>query len=292
MDCSKAEELFVPFLLGALESPEREELSDHIETCPNCSNELQLDGETVAQFAYAVPQLEVPSGIKENLLARVDADLRPSLIKTATKRFQQVWSITERTLFAQTARAVASVLLLGIIFGGVWFNAKISHMSKENQELAERIKAVAEENQGLNGQLEEMTARESQVIDMVKDQRLLTYEVIRLSAAPGTSVNTLSGTGWTAEARGVMVVSRTGREALLLAINLPPLPADKVYQVWLIKDGQRHNSGLFHVDSTGYGQTVIIPYGSITEFEAIQITVEPSGGSIDPTGTSVMNGDL
>ena len=50
--------------------------------------------------------------------------------------------------------------------------------------------------------------------------------------------------------------------------------------------------GLFNVDSTGYGQTVIIPYGSIAEFEAIQITVEPSGGSIDPTGTSVMNGDL
>ena len=98
MDCSKAEELFVPYLLGALESPEREELSDHIETCPNCSNELQLDGETVAQFAYAVPQLEVPSEIKENLLARVDADLRPSLIKTASKRFRKVWSITERTL--------------------------------------------------------------------------------------------------------------------------------------------------------------------------------------------------
>lgn len=292
MDCSKAEELFVPYILGALESPEREELSDHIEICPNCSKELQLDGETVAQFAFAVPQMEPPQQVKENLLAKIDADLHPTLIQRTYTRFRQAWSITERTFFAQTARAVASVLLLGIIFGGVWFNAKISHMSKENQELTEQIKAVAEENQGLSGQLEEMTARESQVIDVAKNQRLLTYEALRWSIAQGTSVNTLSGTGWTAEARGMIVASRTGKEALLLAINLPPLPSSKVYQIWLLKDGQRHSGGLFHVDSTGYGQTVIIPYGSIAQFEAIQITIEPSGGSTGPTGTSVMNGDL
>jgi len=46
------------------------------------------------------------------------------------------------------------------------------------------------------------------------------------------------------------------------------------------------------VDSTGYGQTVIIPVAPFWEFEVAGITIEPAGGSIDPTGVNVLKGDL
>ena len=75
-------------------------------------------------------------------------------------------------------------------------------------------------------------------------------------------------------------------------MNLRPLPPDRVYQVWLVKDGRRYNGGYFTVDSSGYGQTLIFPYASIAEFEGIGITIEPIGGSSGPTGISVLKGDL
>ena len=53
-----------------------------------------------------------------------------------------------------------------------------------------------------------------------------------------------------------------------------------------------HSAGWFTVDSTGYGQTVIIPVAPFWEFDAAGITIEPSGGSIDPTGVSVLSGEL
>ena len=75
-------------------------------------------------------------------------------------------------------------------------------------------------------------------------------------------------------------------------VDLPPLPYGMVYQVWLIKDSRVHGAGWFTVDSTGYGQTVIIPVAPFREFDAVGITIEPRGGSIDPTGVSVLSGGL
>ena len=77
-----------------------------------------------------------------------------------------------------------------------------------------------------------------------------------------------------------------------MALDLRTLPANNVYQVWLIKDGRRYDGGHFTVDASGYGQTLIFPYPSIAEFERIGITIEPLGGSSGPTGTSVLKGDL
>ena len=88
------------------------------------------------------------------------------------------------------------------------------------------------------------------------------------------------------------MVSSAGTEAVLLAFNLPLLPVEHEYKIWLIKDGQKYGVGSFTVDSTGYGQAVIIPVTPFTEFEGIGITGEPIGDNADPTGTSVLKGDL
>ena len=89
-----------------------------------------------------------------------------------------------------------------------------------------------------------------------------------------------------------MMISRSEPRALLLALNLDPLPLDKAYQVWLISNGRKYNGGLFRVDSTGFGQAVIIPVVPFRQIDALVITIEPAGGSHDPTGADVLKGDL
>jgi len=126
----------------------------------------------------------------------------------------------------------------------------------------------------------------------IKTQQDMTYKAPLMFANPGSSVSLLRGDGAWTSARGVMMVSQTGTDALLLVVDLPPLPADKVYPVWLMKERAKYNAGWFTVGSTGYGQTVIIPVAPFWEFEAAGITIEPAGGSVDPTGVNILKGDL
>ena len=157
----------------------------------------------------------------------------------------------------------------------------LARLDTQTQEMAEDSGIIA-------NQLDILLASQTHTYDMLRDQGYLTY----VMSSPGTAVNLLSATEPTARARGMIAVSDTGQAAVLLTLDLPPLPPDKVYQVWLIKGGRGFDSGVFTVDSNGYGQTIIQLFAPLGWFDAIGITIEPSGGSPGPTGDSVLKGDL
>ena len=277
MDCKKAEELFEPFLLGALDGRQRRRMESHLGSCPACSTRLPGDGETVTRLAFSVPQLAVPPVVEEHLFSRIDADNRRGLPARVWRRLAVFKPSLVPGAPIQASFALAAVVIVGLVWGGIWFNGRLNQISVDNEQL--------------NAQVETMVEEDAQVKKMVNDQRYLTS----MTAAPGVSVNMLWGTKQSLKAWGMIAccaVSDTGMVALLAVLNLPPLPGDKVYQVWLVKGEQRHSAGLFTVDSTGYAQTVIIPVAPMAEFDAIGITVEPIGGSPDPTGTGVLRGDL
>ena len=164
------------------------------------------------------------------------------------------------------------------MFGGVWFNDRLNSVAQTNNDLTDQLRAAEQ--------------REAEVTAAIKTQQDVTYKAPLMSANPGSSVSLLRKTGAWTSARGVMMVSQTGTNAILLVVDLPLLPADKVYQVWPMKGQAKHNAGWFTVDSTGYGQTVIIPVAPFWEFEAAGITIKPAGGSVDPTGVNILKGDL
>ncbi|MCH8062468.1 MAG: anti-sigma factor [Chloroflexi bacterium] len=289
MDCNKAEEQFLPYILGSLESAEMETLQAHVESCGACRRQMQDEGETLSRLAFAVPRLEAPAHLKDRLLARIELVDGPATQRNRPSRR----AFFDKNLFSlPTAGAVASLLLIGVIFGGVWLNGRLNEVSDGNRENAGQLAQVAKSNEDLNDKIPKLVDIESGVIDVLGEQQRRSYVAPTTSSPAGTSVNMLWGTGWEANARGMLMVSRSGKHALLLALDLRPLPPDMVYQVWLVKDGRRYNGGYFTVDSSGYGQTLIFPYASIAEFEGIGITIEPIGGSSGPTGISVLKGDL
>lgn len=289
MDCNLVEEQFIPYVLGALEFAEREMMQAHIESCADCFRRMQDEGEIIARLAFAVPQLQAPPGVKDRLLARIDAAYSPAIHKSNPSK----WAFLSKKLFSlPTAGAVASVLLFGIVFGGVWFNGQASEVSDGSRELAGQLRQASTSDENPMDKAPTLAQVNSEAENVSGSARPYIYNDPHESAAPGTSVNMLRATGWLANARGMLMVSRSGSQALLLTLNLRPLPPNKVYQVWLLKDGKGYNGGYFTVDSSGYGQTLIFPYASIAEFEGIGITIEPLGGSGEPTGISVLKGDL
>lgn len=94
------------------------------------------------------------------------------------------------------------------------------------------------------------------------------------------------------QANGVLYVPRWGQVALLLVRDMPPLPADKAYQLWLVRSGQRESGGLFRVNRDGSGFLLVKSPRPLQEYEAVGITAEPAGGSPGPTSPRVIGGGL
>ena len=93
-------------------------------------------------------------------------------------------------------------------------------------------------------------------------------------------------------ASGFVLISADGDEGALVVDGLPPLGESQQYQVWLLRDGQRTSGAVFSTDENSYGGTRIKVSGSLLEYSGVSITVEPFGGSSQPTGTNVLGGLL
>ena len=299
MDCNEAEELIAPYLLGGLDSKERALLEPHLKTCPTCGRSLREAGDAVVGLAMGVPQLEAPPHIKQRLIARIEAEARSGRLTHLVSTLARVPAGLGRALMAHPVRAAAPALVLGLVFGGLWFDGRLTQISDDNKEMSGQLAAAVETDTGLSQKVEEMNVRladaeerDASVMEVVQSQRAITYEALRMSATPGTSVKMLWGSEPSPSARGMVVVSSTGVQGLLLVLDLPRLPSDQVYQVWLMKNGQRYSAGVFTVDSTGYGQAVIIPVMPFAEFRGIRVHVAPPGGSPLPEGTSILKGDF
>ena len=274
MDCRLAADLMSPYLIGALDDEDRSLVESHLESCGECASAFRGDGRTVAGLAFSVPQRNVPLRVKERLFDRIEFEGRMSW--TRYRSIAQPRSIlgVVRRLAAHSDKLAAPALVVLIVLAGVWLNNRLDETSLERPSGADLANVV-----------------EAQTSGPSRDIGTL-HETLLMSSSPGASVNLLSGTQPESPARGMLMASRKTNRALLLVVDLPPLPYNRVYQVWLIRDNRIYDAGWFTVDSTGYGQTVIIPMAPFWEFDAAGITIEPIGGSVDPTGVNVLSGDL
>ncbi len=108
---------------------------------------------------------------------------------------------------------------------------------------------------------------------------------LAMIASPGAKALPVSGGGVT----GSLIVNSEKNSAILILSNLPELEQGETYQIWLIQpDNGRVSAGLF--DANRADGITIASLNSSDSFQAyvgIGITVEPSGGSDQPTGPKV-----
>jgi anti-sigma-K factor RskA len=102
----------------------------------------------------------------------------------------------------------------------------------------------------------------------------------------------LTGTNGAPGASGMIVISRNGAQGTLVVDRLPTLPADRQYQLWLVKDGKRDSGGVFSVDDAGYASLWVWSPSPLQNYTSFGITIEPAGGSPGPTGQKVLGGKL
>jgi anti-sigma-K factor RskA len=91
--------------------------------------------------------------------------------------------------------------------------------------------------------------------------------------------------------QGKAIYVRDRSSLVFLASNMPALPAQKAYELWLIPtNGAPIPAGVFKPDAHGSATVVQPPLPAGVQAKAFAITIEPEQGSATPTMPIVMMG--
>jgi anti-sigma-K factor RskA len=94
---------------------------------------------------------------------------------------------------------------------------------------------------------------------------------------------------WAEQGAIAEVASMKKNQIILVARNMPSVPEDKTCQIWVIKGDVPKSSGLFQPDGNGTATPIS---NSIRKADVIAVTVEPAGGSEQPTSDPVLLAEL
>jgi anti-sigma-K factor RskA len=96
------------------------------------------------------------------------------------------------------------------------------------------------------------------------------------------------GSGAARQAR-VEVMILDGDRAVLMAEDMPPVPEEKTFQIWVIENDVPKPGGLFEPREEWVVTSVEIPLDGA---DTIAVTVEPEGGSPQPTTDPMLTAKL
>ena len=78
---------------------------------------------------------------------------------------------------------------------------------------------------------------------------------------------------------------------VVLASNLPPLPAGRIYQLWVLtKEPAPISAGLLQPDRDGHASMTVVTPVDMPAPVAMAVTIEPAGGVTAPTGDKYLVG--
>ena len=264
MDKQIIEELLPFYALDALTDEERELVERYLAEHPEARQQLEEMGNVVSALPYAVAPVEPPRRAKEALMARVAADAEARARSSVPTPRQPSRRVMRFENFFRSFSLVAAAIA---ILWAIVLNAQVSRLRNEIVALNDRLAAQSES-------LEQVIARLPQ-------------------ATPSNVITvSLKGTEIQPQVQGQLIVDPNSQSAVLVISGLPQLEAGKTYQVWLINGGAPVGAGLLTVDENGQGVLIVTSEEAIGSFSTLGISIEPEGGSPQPTGEIVVLSDL
>lgn len=242
------------YVLDALADEERRSFEAHLGDCDACTDEVAELRSAAARLSETAAQ-PPPSGLRERILAEAGRTPQEGATGAGSPNVVEARSGTDARWALRLTAAAAAVMAIAV-----------AGLSYTVADLTGRL-----------DELETITAQEQQTRAQLTD----------LLAAPDVDVVTAETPDG---ATGRVVASATRGEAVFVAAGLASAPAEHTYQLWLIDDAGAASAGVFDPDAEGRATQVMA--GDIADAVAIGVTVEPAGGSTQPTSDPVMAFDI
>jgi anti-sigma-K factor RskA len=260
--------------LGALDGEDGRAFSAESAAHPAVLRELRAFEGVVARIGLASEWVPPRAEIKARVLESATSVPRPTAAPagpTAPAR-----SLADRSPWRMwLPLAAAAVFALGALN---W---------RSERDEARRLFARAQVDvENLTAQNHDLQGR----LDAAQ-RRLEVAEAFRaLVAHPASRVAGLAGLPAAPAARARVVWNPRKREAVLLATGLPPTPAGKAYEAWVIAGGAPVAAGVFRVDETGSAVHPLPRLDDVARARTFAVTLEPEAGTAAPTGPMVLAG--
>ena len=237
--------------LEALQGDERVTLEKHLEGCSSCRSELERLRGDMALLALSASGPAPPRRSRERLLKAIAKEPRAQKIGAARR---SSWTLLPWL-------AAAGLLLVAGFF---W---------QQSDRLAQRVARLQDESAQQQAQLE----RAREVVSTLTSTDALRVTLVAAQAPP--------------QPQGKAIYVRERSSLIFLASNMPALPPQRSYELWLIPtNGAPIPAGMFKPDARGSATVVEPPLPGGVEAKAFAITVEPEQGSSAPTMPIVMMG--
>jgi anti-sigma-K factor RskA len=247
------------YALGSLQGAEREALEKHLEGCASCRREVELLRGDLSLIALTTAGPKPPARSRQRLMSAIANEPRlPSVVATPTSpRRQRSWW----PALGWVAAAALALVCIGLM-------RQNSTLQRDVASLQVRFSDQAATLQEANG-----------VVATLLDPEATKIELVAAGNKP--------------QPRGKAIYQRRNNNLIFFASNLPPLPAEKIYELWLFpaNGGAPIAAGLFKPDARGSATVVNPPLPQGIAAKNFAVTLEPESGSHEsPHGTPVIVG--
>jgi anti-sigma-K factor RskA len=256
--------------LGALPDDEAAAIKAHVAGCDVCTNALAQTRGNAAILAFASKQEQPAASVKAELMGRIRANREAESRAPSRAPGGEVDRAGEKPVpqkggsWWNWVLVTAAVALALVSFGLSWQNRRIVAELEKQRKAAE-------------GMIHEREQIE---------------KLVSTLAAPDTVTVKLAGTDNAAKASG-MVKFNAKEGVVLYSADLPALPADKSYQMWLVPaNGEPISAGLLGPGGRAWGNLWTAQVPENVQAKAFAVTIEPVGGMSQPTGPKVLLGAI
>lgn len=262
MDGDKFTELAALHAINALDGEELQMFEQYLRTASEAERrELQELKDVWATLPLALPPTVPPSHLKARLMDRISEevtgqDASPKVVEFSLRQ-------KSRGLFGffswQPAFGLltAATFLLAITSGMLLWHS--SRVARERDQLAQQVAELSRLNVATQKQLDDLVTQ--------------TTKFISLSGKEAPTAN--AKVFW----------DTTRNEWVVYIFNLPAAPPDKDYQLWYVtSDQQKISAKVFGTDAKGRTELrIALPQNVAPRLAATAVTLEPKGGSPQPT---------
>lgn len=263
------DEDFDLYVLGTLDLEERDAIELHLTHCAECASRLEEARARMATLALAAPLETPPAVVRDRLMQRLHAE-RQKLRRGSPDAASPFWRwVMPFGQWAVMAPALFSIILL--VAAG-W-------MAAENRRMSAEVSQLEKTQEDLEAARNEQTAEVARARSVL--EVLTAADTLKITLVAGAAPPAPQGKAFYNPSKGLV----------FYAANLPSLPANKAYELWLVPaSGNPIGAGVFSTDAHGNGEVILPTLPAGVTAKAFAVTLEPAGGSPTPTGAKVLVG--
>jgi anti-sigma-K factor RskA len=271
MTWDEVKELAPLYVIGALDEKTTRDLEASLHgATPEQRRVVARWLDVAALLPQALPFQTPPDHVKERVLTRVAEEAQKTQIEIAVEEstLKEMAERAEKKVlpFVQPRRVESRTARWILIAATALLAFTSAYLYKQNTKLASERNHIARERDDLS---KELATSRRQVDEIV---------------SPWTKVIAMVGDE-APEANAKVVWDTKANQWAIYIFNLPPPPSDKQYQLWYVTKNAKISAWVFSTDERGRSVLKLtLPPEALAGLAATAVTLEPKGGSPQPTG--------